>query len=281
MAKSDQITNYLTIDVEEHFQVAAFEDVISSKNWSDHDSRVSRNTEMLLDLLDDYDTKATFFIVGWVAEHHPELVLEIRGRGHDIGCHSYMHKKIYELTQDEFRADTRKAKNILEQIIGEKILGYRAPSYSITMKSLWALDILEELGFEYDSSIFPVHHDNYGIPDAPRFKYHHSKQNLIEYPISTAKVLGYNVPVAGGGYFRLFPYWLTKKLLNIINDQEKQPFMFYLHPWEIDPGQPRVNNSKMLSKFRHYNNLNKTKERLEKLLNDFKFGSITEGRKST
>lgn len=281
MVKSDQITNYLTIDVEEHFQVAAFEDVISSKNWSDHDSRVSRNTGILLDLLDDYDTKATFFIVGWVAEHHPDLVLEIRGRGHDIGCHSYMHKKIYELTQDEFRADTRKAKNLLEQIIGEKILGYRAPSYSITMKSLWALDILEELGFEYDSSIFPVRHDNYGIPDAPRFKYHHSKQNLIEYPISTARVLGYNVPVAGGGYFRLFPYWLTKKLLNKINDQEKQPFMFYLHPWEIDPDQPRVNNSKMLSKFRHYNNLNKTKERLEKLLNDFKFGAIMEGRKRT
>jgi len=274
MKQSDEITNYLTIDVEEHFQVAAFDDIVNSKDWDSHESRVVKNTKLILDLLEKHKTKATFFIVGWTAERHPEMVREIGRQGHDIGCHSYMHKKIYDLTPEQFRKDTVEAKAILEQITGKKIVGYRAPSYSITNKSLWALDILSELGFEYDSSIFPILHDNYGIPDAPRFKYQHPNLNLTEFPISTAKVLGRNIPVAGGGYFRLFPYWLTKKLLNSINETEKQPFIFYLHPWEVDPGQPRFKNSKLLSKFRHYNNLSKTKERLERLLNDFKFGAI-------
>lgn len=271
--------NFLSIDVEEHFQVSAFEDVICSTDWGAHESRVVSNTKILLDLLDKHNTKATFFIVGWVGERYPELVLEIRDRGHEIGCHSYMHKKVYDLTPDQFRQDTYKAKMILEKVLGDRVVGYRAPSYSITSKSLWALDILAELGFEYDSSIFPVYHDNYGIPDAPRFKYHHNKQDLVEYPISTVKIFNYNIPVAGGGYFRLFPYWLTKKFLNRINTREKQPFMFYLHPWEVDPGQPRVKNSKYLSKFRHYNNLDKTLGRLSRLLVDFKFGPIR-GRES-
>jgi polysaccharide deacetylase family protein (PEP-CTERM system associated) len=274
MTQSNKITNYLTIDVEEHFQVAAFEDIVNPKDWEIHESRVVKNTNLILDLLKKHKTKATFFIVGWTAERHPDMVREIADQGHDIGCHSYMHKKIYDLTPEEFRQDTAKAKAILEQITGKKILGYRAPSYSITKKSLWALDILNELGFEYDSSIFPILHDNYGIPDAPRFKYQHSSLNLTEYPISTAKVLGRNVPVAGGGYFRLFPYWLTKRLLRKINSMEKQPFMFYLHPWELDPDQPRIQNSKILSKFRHYNNLSKTEKRLERLLDDFKFGVV-------
>lgn len=275
MSQIDQIVNYLTIDVEEHFHVAAFEDIISPRDWESHATRVVQNTRLILDFLEQYKVKATFFIVGWTAERNPGLVREIYDHGHCIGCHSYMHKKIYDLTPEEFRKDTAKAKVILEQIIGEKILVYRAPSYSITSRSLWALDILQDLGFEFDSSIFPVHHDNYGIPDAPRFKYRHLKQNLVEYPISTAKVFGYNIPVAGGGYFRLFPYWLTKKLLKRINVQEKQPFMFYLHPWEVDPDQPRLHNANMLSKFRHYNNLSKTRGRLERLLTDFRFGAIT------
>lgn len=276
MTQVSKITNYLTIDVEEHFQVAAFEDVVSPKDWEIHESRVVKNTNLILDLLEKHKTKATFFIVGWTAERHPDMVREIASQGHDIGCHSYMHKKIYDLTPDEFRKDTAKAKAILEQITGKKIFGYRAPSYSITKKSLWALDILNELGFEYDSSIFPILHDNYGIPDAPRFKYQHSNLNLTEYPISTAKVLGRNVPVAGGGYFRLFPYWLTKKLLHSINQEEKQPFIFYLHPWEVDPDQPRMNEARLLSKFRHYNNLNKTRLRLDKLLSEFAFGPLVE-----
>jgi len=276
MKQSDNITNYLTIDVEEHFQVAAFDDIISSVDWEQHESKVVKNTKVILDLLEQYKTKATFFIVGWTAERNPGLVREIVRQGHGVGCHSYMHQKIYDLVPNEFRRDTVKAKDILENIVGRKINCYRAPSYSITKNSLWALDILEELGFKYDSSIFPILHDNYGIPDAPRFKYKQPDHDLIEYPISTAKVLGLNIPVAGGGYFRFFPYWLTKMLLSKINNQENEPFIFYLHPWEFDPDQPRMQNAKLLSKFRHYYNLDKTETRLEHLLNDFNFGPIPE-----
>ena len=281
MNQPTPITNYLTIDVEEHFQVAAFDDIVKAKDWNSHASRVTKNTTLILDLLAKHQTKATFFIVGWTAERNPDLVKEIDNQGHDIGCHSYMHRKIYDLTPEEFRQDTVKAKTILEQITGKKIAGYRAPSYSITNKSLWALDILSELGFVYDSSIFPITHDNYGIPDAPRFKYQHPNLNLTEFPISTAKVLGRNIPVSGGGYFRLFPYWFTKKLLKSINEDEKQPFIFYLHPWEVDPEQPRMKEAKLFSKFRHYNNLGKTQTRLENLLTDFTFTSMAEGRKNT
>ncbi len=273
---TNQITNHLTIDVEDYFQVSAFEDIISPNNWESFESRVENNTQTILKILDSNKIKATFFIVGWIAERNIDLVKEIAEKGHRIGCHSYLHRKVYDLTPDEFRNDTKKAKAILEKITGAQITRYRAPSYSITKKSLWALDILEELGFEYDSSIFPILHDNYGIPDAPRFRYRYPDHNLTEYPISTAKVLGRNIPVAGGGYFRLFPYWFTKMLLKKINQQEKQPFIFYLHPWEIDPNQPRMKKAKLLSKFRHYNNLDKTMTRLKKLLNDFKFGPIAE-----
>lgn len=261
--------------MEEHFQVAAFDTIISPSTWERYPSRVAQNTHLILDLLDQHQTKATFFIVGWTAERHPQLVKEVARRGHDIGCHSYLHQKIYNLSPAEFFADTAKAKEILEQITGSAITAYRAPSYSITRKSLWALDILEDLGFKYDSSIFPIHHDNYGIPDAPRFQYTHENKNLVEYPISTAKFFGRNIPVAGGGYFRLFPYWLTKKLLQTINQKESEPFIFYLHPWEVDPDQQRIKHAKLLSKFRHYNNLRKTATRLERLLTDFKFSPIT------
>ncbi|MBM9514550.1 XrtA system polysaccharide deacetylase [Desulfogranum marinum] len=272
--QNEWLVNYLTIDVEEHFQVAAFEDVISADDWHNQQSRVANNTSSILGLLDKHNVKGTFFIVGWVAEKHPELVRAIQKAGHEIGCHSYSHRKVYDLSPEQFREDTQKAKYILEDITGEPVNGYRAPSYSITPKSLWALDILEELGFTYDSSIFPIYHDNYGIPNAPRFRYEHAKQKLIEYPISTALIFGRKIPVSGGGYFRLFPYWFTRMGLQSINEKERQPFMFYLHPWEVDPGQPRFKNASLLSKFRHYNNLNKTVDRLEHLLHDFSFGPI-------
>jgi len=274
MKQSNQITNYLTIDVEEHFQVAAFDDIVSSKDWGLYESRVEKNTKVLLDLLQQHKTKATFFIVGWTAKRHPDLVREIANQGHDVGCHSYMHRKIYDLTPEEFRKDTIKAKAILEQVTGKKIIGYRAPSYSITKKSLWAIDILDDLGFEYDSSIFPIFHDNYGIPGAPRFRYQHESLNMIEYPISTAKVLGRNFPVAGGGYFRFLPYWVTKRLLSSINDREKRPFIFYLHPWEVDPNQPRFKKARLFSRFRHYNNLEQTSLRFQRLLGDFDFAPL-------
>ncbi len=271
---SNEQINYLTIDVEDYFQVAAFEDIIQPESWGSMDFRAGNNTDCLLAILEQQQVKATFFIVGWIAEKCPELVKKIAAAGHEVGCHSYWHRKIYDLSPEEFREDTKRAKDILEDIIGRKILGYRAPSYSITKKSLWALDILEDLGFEYDSSIFPIYHDNYGIPDAPRFEYKLPNHDMKEYPISTSLVLGRKIPVAGGGYFRLFPYWFTKMALKKINVHENKPFIFYLHPWEVDPGQPRMKNAKMLSRFRHYNNLHKTAERYKMLLRDFNFGPI-------
>ena len=268
------IANYLTIDVEDYFQVAAFEDIINPSAWDSMEQRVERNTSRILDILGRYDIKATFFVVGWTAERFPELVRKIKAAGHDIGCHSYLHRKIYDLTPDEFRQDTQRAKEILEDIIGEKIIGYRAPSYSITRKSLWALDVLEELGFKYDSSIFPILHDNYGIPDTPRFEYRLPDHDMMEYPISTTLFLGRKIPIAGGGYFRLFPYWFTRMALKKINNQENKPFIFYLHPWEIDFAQPKMKHARALSRFRHYNNLDKTENRFVRLLEEFEFGPI-------
>ncbi len=238
--ETNNITNYLTIDVEDYFQVAAFEDIIQPSSWNSLEFRVESNTDRILDILAQRQVKATFFVVGWVADKCPALVKKIASSGHEVGCHSYWHRKIYDLTPEQFRADTLQAKDVLENILGRKINGYRAPSYSITKKSLWALDILEELGFTYDSSIFPIYHDNYGIPDAPRFEYKLSNHDMIEYPISTSLILDRKIPVAGGGYFRLFPYWFTKIALNRINNREHQPFIFYLHPWEVDPGQQQT-----------------------------------------
>ena len=269
------ITNYLTIDIEDYFQVSAFEYLVGYENWDKYASRVEANTKKILDILGRYDIKATFFILGWTAKKHQNLVKEIHATGHEIACHSYCHRLVYKLTPEEFRKDTSLAKDILEQITGTQIRGFRAPSYSITNQSLWALQILEELNFEFDSSIFPIYHDRYGIPEAPRFKYKIPGYNLTEYPISTSLLWRYKIPVSGGGYFRLFPYWFTKNALNNINKKEGQPFIFYLHPWEIDDTQPKFHNARWKSRFRHYNNLHKTASRFERLLSDFKFGPIT------
>lgn len=290
--------NYLTIDVEDYFQVSAFESVAPPDKWDTYEPRVSKNTTKILDILDVHSVKATFFVVGWIAERNSDLVKKIAARGHEIGCHSYLHRKIYDVGPERFKKDTKRAKHILEDIIGKPVLGYRAPTYSITKKSLWALEILHELGFRYDSSIFPIHHDMYGIPDAPRFPFlwqlngsepriientgdrgqpsapSPKLTTLMEYPITTARILGQKIPIAGGGYFRLFPYWLTKTVLKNINNRDRQPFIFYLHPWEIDPDQPRFGHASMLSRFRHYNNLHKTIERFNRLLHDFQFGPI-------
>lgn len=264
------ILNYLTVDVEDYFQVSAFEDIVRPEDWTHMEQRVTRNTEQVLDLLEEAAVKGTFFIVGWVAERYPQLVRDIHRRGHAIGAHSYWHRKVFDLDPQTFREDTRRVKSLLEEIIGEPVRGYRAPSYSITRNSLWAIDILKELGFTYDSSIFPVHHDTYGIPDAPRFAYRHAN-GLLEYPVSTARVANWNLPVSGGGYFRLFPYWFTRHFLRTINLNEGQPFVFYFHPWEIDPGQPRLQRARWRSRFRHYNHLAATADRLRRLFADFSF----------
>lgn len=269
--------NYLTIDVEDYFQVSAFEDIVTKEDWASYPSRVEQNTRKILALLEEHDIRATFFLLGWTARKYPALVREISDNGHEIGCHSFYHRLVYNLTPEEFREDTRKAKNILEQLTGRKILGYRAPSYSITGRSLWALDILAELGFQYDSSIFPVYHDRYGIPDAPRFSYALEQQGMTEFPISTLRIFGKNLPVSGGGYFRLFPYWFTRAALRRINGLDRRPFVFYFHPWEIDPDQPRMKGATLLSNFRHYLNLGKTHSRLRMLLRDFSFGPLGTG----
>ena len=268
------IRNALTVDVEDYFQVSAFADNIEQHEWDEHPLRVEDNTYKLLDLFDEYQVKATFFTLGWVAERKRDLVLEIARRGHEVACHGYSHQLVYNQTPEVFQQETVRAKSILEDIIQQPVRGYRAASYSITEKSLWALDILAESGFVYDSSIFPVRHDRYGMPDTPEHPYHlktPAGHSIIEFPLSTAKILNYRLPVAGGGYFRLYPYWLSRMGLRQINRQHK-PFIFYLHPWEVDPEQPRIPAS-WFSRFRHYNNLDKCEPRLRKLMTDFQFGT--------
>ncbi len=270
-----QIQNALTVDVEDYFQVSAFAKSIKPHEWDNHPLRVEKNTHKILDLFDDYQIKATFFVLGWVAERRQDLVLEIARRGHEVACHGYSHQLIYNQSEDVFRQETIRAKKILEDIVQRPVRGYRAASYSITRRSLWALDILAEAGFEYDSSIFPVRHDRYGIPGSPEFPYildTPAGHKLVEFPISTAKFMGYRLPVAGGGYFRLYPYWLSRAGLRQIN-RKKKPFIFYLHPWEVDPNQPRISASR-LSRFRHYNNLDKCESRLRSLASDFKFTTV-------
>jgi polysaccharide deacetylase family protein (PEP-CTERM system associated) len=233
----------------------------------------------LLIIFEQFDVRGTFFVLGWVAERHPQLVRDIAARGHEIACHGFSHRLVYEQSPEEFYEETLRSKNLLEDITGSAVLGYRAASYSIVRESLWALDILVELGFVYDSSIFPVHHDRYGIPDAERAPHRMSTPNgkfIVEWPLATATILGFRLPVAGGGYFRLLPYWLSRWGLASINRRELRPFIFYLHPWEIDPGQPRVAASS-LSRFRHYTNLGKCEERLRRLLGEFRFGTARDG----
>lgn len=273
------IPNALTVDVEDYFHVAALAPNIHRDSWTSRESRVVENTHKLLALFEKSDVRGTFFVLGWVAERYPQLVKDIAAGGHEIACHGYSHRLVYEQSPEEFHDETRRSKNLLEDIVGSAILGYRAASYSIVRESLWAIDILVELGFSYDSSIFPVHHDRYGIPDAERIPNRMSTpggKSIVEWPLATAGILGFRLPVAGGGYFRLLPYWLTHWGLSSINRSERQPFIFYLHPWEIDPAQPRVAASR-LSRFRHYTNLDKCEARLQRLLGDFKFGTARDG----
>jgi polysaccharide deacetylase family protein (PEP-CTERM system associated) len=269
------VPNALTIDVEDYFHVAALAPSISRDSWTARESRVVGNTHKLLDLFEEFGVQATFFVLGWVAERYPHLVKEIATRGHEIGCHGFSHRLVYEQSPEEFHEETLRSKNVLEDIIGTAVLGYRAASYSIISESLWALDILVDLGFIYDSSIFPVRHDRYGIPNAERVPHHLStpgKKSIVEWPLSTAMAFGYRLPVAGGGYFRLLPYWFSRWGLASINRREQRPFIFYLHPWEIDPAQPRVSASG-LSRFRHYTNLGRCEVRLRRLLGEFRFGT--------
>jgi polysaccharide deacetylase family protein (PEP-CTERM system associated) len=274
---TERIVNAMSVDVEDYFQVSAFDDVVPREAWGDFESRVEANTDRLLQLFDDEGVTATFFTLGWVAERHPVLVRRIVGAGHEIASHGYGHRLIYTQTPDEFRADVRRSRQVLEDASATRVRGYRAPSYSITEQSLWALDVLLDEGFEYDASIFPVHHDRYGIPDAPR-DIHRLKRDrgaLVEVPPSTVRLGGVNLPIAGGGYFRLLPFWWTRWGIARVNDVERRPVVFYLHPWEVDPDQPRLQAS-ALSRFRHYRNLARTAPRLRALCRQFRFAPIAE-----
>lgn len=268
--------NAMTVDVEDYFHVAALATAIDRRDWGRWESRVERNTQRLLDMFAEHGLRATFFVLGWVAERHPQLVREIAAAGHEIASHGYSHQLVYRQRPEEFRQETQRAKALLEDQLQQPVLGYRAASYSITRQSLWALDILAELGFVWDSSIFPVRHDRYGIPGTPRWPHRlqtPAGHTLIEFPLSTWQLGQYRLPIAGGGYFRLYPYGLTRAGLASINRRAQRPFIFYLHPWEIDPEQPRV-KAGLLSTFRHYNNLAKCEGRLRRLLDDFAFTTV-------
>jgi polysaccharide deacetylase family protein (PEP-CTERM system associated) len=273
-----QIQNAMTVDVEDYFHVAALAEVIKRDDWSRMEYRAEANTHYLLNMFAESGMRATFFFLGWVAKRSPQLVKAVHAAGHEIGCHGMSHELVYQQTPEVFRSETTESKHLLEDLTGSRVSGYRAASWSITGRSLWALDIIADLQFEYDSSIFPIRHDIYGIPDAPtkpgRMRTPQGAE-VIEFPPSTATMLGARVPVAGGGYFRLLPYWFTRMGLRQINHDRKEPFIFYLHPWEIDPGQPVV-RAGLKSRFRHYTNLSKTSARLRRLIDEFRFGTVRE-----
>lgn len=265
----------MTVDVEDYYHVAAFAKNIATDDWSSMPSRVEKNTRLLLELFEQNGIKITFFVLGWIAERYPELIREIDEAGHEIASHGYSHELIYNQSPELFREETHKSKDLLENIIQKDISGYRGSSYSITRRSLWALDILTELGFSWDSSIFPVRHDRYGIPGTPTRPYRIKTGNggeILEFPLTTTDIFGIRLPAAGGGYFRLYPYWLSKFLLN--KACEDKPGIFYLHPWEVDPDQPRIENASLVSRFRHYNNLDRCLGRLNRLLDDFSFDTV-------
>jgi polysaccharide deacetylase family protein (PEP-CTERM system associated) len=273
--KDARITNALTVDVEDYFQVSAFDAQVRRDDWHLFEGRVSANTERLLQLFADNGVRATFFVLGWIAERYPALVRRIAACGHELASHGFAHRLVYSTTRAEFAEDLRRATGAIGAATGVMVTGYRAPSYSITRESFWALDELLMQGFIYDASIFPIYHDRYGVPDSPRHPYciRRPGGSIWEFPGSTVRVAGQNLPIAGGGYFRLLPYGWTRRGIRHVNQTERRPVTFYLHPWEIDPDQPRLNGP-LVSKFRHYRNLAKTEDRLKRLLSEFRFDTV-------
>jgi polysaccharide deacetylase family protein (PEP-CTERM system associated) len=269
------VLNALTIDVEDYFHVSAFESVVSRAAWDGYERRVDANTRRLLDLCERDGVKATFFVLGWVAEREPSLVKAIVAGGHELASHGYAHRLVYEQGPELFREDVRRARLLLEDIAGVAVRGYRAPSFSVTPRSRWALDVLVEEGYSYDASIFPIYHDRYGMPGAPRHPYVEqlSAGPIAEAPGSTVRVGRFTLPAAGGGYFRLFPYAVTAWAIRRLNERERLPAIVYVHPWEIDPNQPRI-RARAISRFRHYVNLRRTEPRLRRLLQDFQFAPL-------
>ena len=271
----NRVKNALTIDVEDYFQVSAFEERISRDQWASMAPRVENNTQRLLALFAEKDAKATFFMLGWVAERFPGLVRQMVAEGHEIASHGMMHQRASSQTEAEFRADIRDSKAMLEDLAGIEVMGYRAPSFSFTKQNLWVYNVLLEEGYRYSSSVYPVVHDHYGIPDAPRFRYQ-PVEGVDEIPLSTLTFFGKNMPISGGGYFRLYPYWLTRWMIRQFNTENASPYVFYLHPWEIDPEQPRMEGLSTKTRFRHYLNLDKVEQRIRTMLQEFDWSSMAD-----
>jgi polysaccharide deacetylase family protein (PEP-CTERM system associated) len=269
-ARTSPVVNVFTIDVEDYYHVSGFAGIAPPERWPSFESRVDANTNRMLDLCAEAGVRGTFFVLGWVADRWPAMVRRIADEGHELASHSYWHRLVYDLTPETFREDLRRARAAIEQAAGVRVRGFRAPSYSITARSLWALDVLQDEGYEYDASIFPIRHDVYGIPDAPRHP--HMRNGLLEIPGTTALIGRTRIPV-GGGYFRLFPYSVTRWAIARVNRMEGKPAIFYLHPWEIDPEQPRLAGS-WRSTLRHYNSLGRTELRLRRLLSDFRWDTV-------
>lgn len=269
------IRNAMTIDVEDYFQVSAFAPHISRDSWDHLPCRVERNIERILALLDEQNVQATFFTLGWIAKRYPQIVRDIIGNGHELASHGYNHLRVSDQSPSEFLDDITRSKKLLEDLGGQSVIGYRAPSFSIGKRNLWALDTLLEAGYLYSSSIYPIQHDHYGMPEAPRFKFQHRGQNgLVELPATTVNLFGRNFPASGGGYFRLMPYSLSRWLMKRVNHTDRQSCIFYFHPWEIDHEQPRQKNIGIKTHFRHYVNLARTEPRLRSLLRDFQWGRM-------
>lgn len=265
-----RIRNAMTIDVEDYFQVSAFAPHIDRASWPDRECRVEANIERILAILAAGQVKATFFTLGWIAERYPSMVRRIVAGGHELASHGYGHLRASDQSRAEFNDDITRSKALLEDIGGQQVLGYRAPSFSIGSANLWALDALKDAGYRYSSSIYPIKHDHYGMPDAPRFAFHpNGPDGLLEVPITTVQMMGRNLPAGGGGYFRLLPYALSRWMMRRVNDDDGQPAIFYFHPWEIDPGQPRPEGVGAKSRFRHYVNLGRMEGRIAALTRDF------------
>ena len=267
------ITNALTIDVEDYFQVSAFAANIARSEWNTRECRVERNVSCILEMLARHETKATFFTLGWIAERYPHLVRQIVHEGHELASHGYAHERASDQTEDAFFADINLAKIVLEDLSGSAVIGYRAPSFSIGTGNLWAFDCLAKAGYRYSSSIYPIRHDHYGMPESPRFAYE-VRPGLMEMPITTLRMLNRNFPSSGGGYFRLLPYTLSRWMLNRVNVHDCESGIFYFHPWEIDTTQPRIPGISVKTRFRHYVNIGRMECRLNQLLSDFKWGRM-------
>ncbi|MFO7190208.1 MAG: DUF3473 domain-containing protein [Pseudomonadota bacterium] len=272
-ARAEDFVNALTIDVEDYFQVSAFAPYIPRSEWGSLPGRVERNVERILELLCETGARATFFTLGWIAERYPRLVRAIVEEGHEIASHGYGHHRVTEQTPEAFLADIRLAKIVIEDAAGVEVKGYRAPSFSICERNLWAFDCIAEAGYRYSSSVYPIRHDHYGMPDAPRFPYE-ARVGLLEVPITTVRLFSANLPGGGGGYFRLMPYELSRWMIRRVNREDRRSAVFYFHPWELDPEQPRVRGLGVKTRFRHYLNLRRMETRLRWLLRDFNWDRV-------